>query len=77
MPTGKVVNNFENTALYRLTLSWWHLVHVRWHPAWVPGWATTMRRLLLLLEFHQELLIVFDLVEDVLLTLGVLFAAER
>ena len=60
-----------------LTLSHWHLMHVRWH-SWVHVVRTTpMRWLLLLLELHQELLVVFNLVVDVFLSFGVLLATER
>ena len=39
--------------------------------------STSMVRLFLLLKFHQELLVVFDLVVDVFLAFGVLLTTER
>ena len=50
---------------------WWHpWVHVVWYTG-------SMRRLRVVLELHQELLVVFDLVVDVLLSFGMLLATER
>ena len=51
------------------------MVHMRWHSRVLV--STSVCWLLRLLEFHQELLVVFDLVIDVLLAFGVLLATER
>ena len=78
MPKRKVISLIENSALVCLTLSHWHLMHMWWHSrvhvAWPTGSVCWLR---VILELHQELLVVFNLVVDVLLTLGVLLATER
>ena len=78
MPRIKVISFIENSALVCLTLSHWHLMHMWWHSRVHVARSTgSMCRLRVVLELHQELLVVFDLVVDVLLSLGVLLATER
>ena len=51
-------------------------MHVRWHPR-VHVAVRSMCWLRVVLELHQELLVVFHLVVNVLLSFGVLLATKR